>query len=158
MFLCFFTHLLIFFVHICYSIVIDCGTPPSSAYMQITLRRGTKYQATATYVCSQSGGQRCLDGPSTRHCNADGNWSGKQPTCVGQYYCFIIIYQGLPFFKTKNSSFKMQKVFLLIIKKLLDTSGHLSVFLLHSFAIKVISINYNSTAIETYIAIQFLVI
>ena len=65
--------------------VIDCGTPPSSSHVQVTLRGGTKYQAIATYACSQSSGQRCLEGPSTRHCNADGKWSGKQPVCVGKY-------------------------------------------------------------------------
>ena len=80
--------------------MIDCGTPPSSPYLQITARGGTKYQAIATYTCSQSAGQRCLDGPSTRHCNADGQWSGKQPTCVGLYlhdlllsvFCSLLIY------------------------------------------------------------------
>jgi len=67
--------------------IIDCGSPPSSAYLQISMHGNTYYQARATYSCSQSGGQRCLEGPSTRHCNADGNWSGKQPRCVANSCC-----------------------------------------------------------------------
>ena len=65
--------------------VIDCGMPPSKPYMQVTLRHGTKYQAIATYTCSQSGGQKCLEGPATRHCNADGKWSGTEPSCIGEW-------------------------------------------------------------------------
>jgi len=67
--------------------LIDCGSPPSSPYLHITTLGGTKYQATASYTCSQSGGQRCLDGPSKRHCNADGKWSGAQPKCVAKSCC-----------------------------------------------------------------------
>eukprot|EP00794_Sanderia_malayensis_P006970 gene6970-7755_t len=67
--------------------VIDCGRPASSPSLVITLHGNTYYQARVTYSCSQSGGQRCLDGPSTRYCNADGQWSGKQPTCIANSCC-----------------------------------------------------------------------
>ncbi|XP_065058048.1 sushi, von Willebrand factor type A, EGF and pentraxin domain-containing protein 1-like [Rhopilema esculentum] len=67
--------------------LIDCGMPPSKPYMQVTLRHGTKYSAIATYTCSQSGGQKCLEGPATRHCNADGKWSGTEPSCIANSCC-----------------------------------------------------------------------
>eukprot|EP00794_Sanderia_malayensis_P006969 gene6969-7754_t len=67
--------------------VIDCGRPASSPSLVITLHGNTYYQARVTYSCSQIGGQRCLDGPSTRYCNADGQWSGKQPTCIANSCC-----------------------------------------------------------------------
>ena len=47
------------------------------------------YQAEATYTCVND--SFYLDGPAIRTCQADGQWSGREPSCISKsFYVFAI--------------------------------------------------------------------
>jgi len=57
--------------------VVDCGTPSiASGFVSQT---GTTYNSTATYTCTNC---FSMTGDAKRTCQADGTWSGVQPTCT----------------------------------------------------------------------------
>ena len=63
-----------------YSTVVDCGTLNTTTNGQVSHPNGTTFRQTATYNCSAGYN---LVGDSIRMCEADGMWSGSEPTCQG---------------------------------------------------------------------------
>ena len=61
-------------------IVVDCGTLTNPANGQVNHTAETTFGQTATYSCDPGYN---LVGDSTRTCQADGIWSGSDPTCLG---------------------------------------------------------------------------
>ena len=57
---------------------VDCGPPPSPVNGHVSHPDGTTFRQTATYSCNE--GYNLKEG-STRLCNAEGAWSGSEPTC-----------------------------------------------------------------------------
>ena len=60
--------------------VVDCGALNASANGQVSHTNGTTFGQIATYSCDTGYN---LVGNSTRTCQADGVWSGSEPTCQG---------------------------------------------------------------------------
>ena len=71
-----------------------CGAPPSTGGVMIKLTGGDVYQGLATYSCRAN---QCLNGNKLRRCQANGQWSGTQPSCLSKlsfftrtfYVCFF---------------------------------------------------------------------
>ena len=63
-----------------YSTVVDCGTLNTTTNGQVSHPNGTTFRQTATYNCNTGYN---LVGDSIRMCEADGMWSGSEPTCQG---------------------------------------------------------------------------
>ena len=65
------------------SIAIDCGglSVPSNGQISIT---ATTFGSVATYSCDRG---YTLDGNTSRICQSNGQWSGPQPSCVGECLC-----------------------------------------------------------------------
>ena len=61
----------------------------------------TEFGAVATYTCINS--SFYLNGPDTRECQANGNWSGDEPQCISK--CFY----ALPFFFASISNIFIQQ-------------------------------------------------
>ena len=59
---------------------VHCGNLTDPANGQVNHTAGTTYGQTATYSCNTG---YDLVGNSTRTCQAEGNWSGSEPTCEG---------------------------------------------------------------------------
>ena len=59
----------------------DCGTLTDPANGQVNHTAGTTFGQTATYSCDTG---YTLVGDSTRTCQADGMWSGNEPTCISE--------------------------------------------------------------------------
>ena len=57
--------------------MVECGDLANPRNGRVDLS-GTTFGSTATYSCNQD---YMLDGPRTRNCQADGSWSGREPTC-----------------------------------------------------------------------------
>lgn len=57
--------------------VVECGNLPNPRNGRVDLT-GTTFGSSATYSCNNN---YMLDGPQTRRCQADGTWSGREPTC-----------------------------------------------------------------------------
>ena len=72
----------------CHSFIaaINCGglSSPSNGQISIT---DTTFGSIATYSCDPG---YTLDGNTSRICQADGQWSGSQPSCNGEWYLLII--------------------------------------------------------------------
>ena len=65
-----------------YSILaINCGDPPSIPNGQATFS-STNFTSVATYVCQK--GYTLEKNGSTVICQANGQWKGPPPTCVGK--------------------------------------------------------------------------
>ena len=60
--------------------VVECGTLNATTNGQVNHTAGTTFGQTATYSCDTGYN---LVGNSTRTCQADGVWSGSEPTCQG---------------------------------------------------------------------------
>ncbi|XP_019850306.1 PREDICTED: sushi, von Willebrand factor type A, EGF and pentraxin domain-containing protein 1-like isoform X2 [Amphimedon queenslandica] len=58
---------------------VNCGEIPSPKNGRVTFYPGTTFQSTATFTCRR--GFR-LSGSRVRTCQANGSWSGRQPTCI----------------------------------------------------------------------------
>ena len=63
------------------STVVKCGTLNTISNGQVSHLNGTTFGQTATYSCNTSYN---LVGGSTRICQADGMWSGSEPTCISE--------------------------------------------------------------------------
>ena len=50
----------------------------------VVMQGNREYQTIANYTCDPGFG---LDGDEMRTCQADGMWSGEQPTCVSECAC-----------------------------------------------------------------------
>ena len=61
---------------------VDCGNLTHPAIGQVDHTAGTTFGQTATYSCNTGYN---LVGDSTRTCQAEGIWSGSEPTCEGMY-------------------------------------------------------------------------
>ena len=64
-----------------YSTAIDCGTLNDTTNGQVSHTAGTTFGQTATYSCDTG---YDLVGNSIRTCQADGMWSGNEPTCISK--------------------------------------------------------------------------
>ena len=64
-----------------HSTVVDCRTLNTTTNGQVSHPNGTKFGQTATYNCNTGYN---LVGDSTRMCQADGMWSGNEPTCISE--------------------------------------------------------------------------
>ena len=60
------------------STVVDCNALTDPANGQVSTTGGTTFGQTATYSCNTGYN---LVGDSTRSCQANGDWSGSDPTC-----------------------------------------------------------------------------
>ena len=63
-----------------HSTVVDCGTLNITTNGHVIDTAGTTFRQTATYSCNTGYN---LVGDSIRTCQADGMWSGSEPTCQG---------------------------------------------------------------------------
>ena len=61
---------------------VDCGSLTDTANGSVNHAAGTTFGENATYSCNTGYN---LVGDSTRTCQAEGNWSGSEPTCEGMY-------------------------------------------------------------------------
>ena len=64
-----------------HSTVVDCGTLNTPTNGQVSHPDGTTFRQTATYSCNTGYN---LVGDSTHMCQADGIWSGSEPTCISE--------------------------------------------------------------------------
>ena len=64
-----------------HSTAVDCGTLNATANGQVSHPNGTTFGQTATYSCDT--GYDLLE-DITRTCQADGVWSGSEPTCISE--------------------------------------------------------------------------
>ena len=64
-----------------YLTVVDCGTLNTTTNGQVSHLNVTTFRQTATYSCNTGYN---LVGDSTRMCQADGMWSGSEPTCISE--------------------------------------------------------------------------
>ena len=62
------------------SAAVQCGNLSSPVNGQVNVE-GNAFGSQANYSCSEGYVQ---NGNSTRTCQADGQWSGSEPTCEGQ--------------------------------------------------------------------------
>ena len=69
---------IIVYIH---STVVDCRTLNTTMNGQVSHPNGTTFGQTATYSCNTGYN---LVGDSTRMCQADGMWSGSEPTCISK--------------------------------------------------------------------------
>ncbi len=67
-------------------IVVDCGNPGVLIDGQETYF-GTSYRQVATFICNDD---FTMVGDGARRCEANGEWTGEIPTCVGKYSTCII--------------------------------------------------------------------
>ena len=58
-----------------------CPSLPSTGDVSIKLTGGLNFQAIATYSCPAN---KCLYGNKVRRCQANGQWSGTQPSCLSK--------------------------------------------------------------------------
>jgi hypothetical protein len=56
----------------------DCGHPGEITNGTVNVSEGTKVNATIQYTCIR---RYSLNGPSSRTCGLDGQWTGVTPTC-----------------------------------------------------------------------------
>ena len=63
-----------------FTLVVDCGDPgtPWHGYLHGS---NFKYGSKVTFSCRA---QHHLDGEAERACQANGQWSGEQPKCLGR--------------------------------------------------------------------------
>ena len=66
--------------------VVDCGDLDDPTNGQVLLN-GITFGSTATYTCDPG---FILTGAMERICQANGNWSGNEPTCEGQLIQYTI--------------------------------------------------------------------
>ena len=71
------TYIIVYF----HSTVVDCRTLNTTTNGQVSHPNGTTFGQTATYSCNTGYN---LVGDSTRMCQADGMWSGSEPTCISE--------------------------------------------------------------------------
>ena len=61
--------------------VVDCGNLTNPTNGQVNHTAGTTFGQTATYSCDTG---YTLEGDNSRICQADGMWSGSEPTCISE--------------------------------------------------------------------------
>jgi len=66
--------------------VVDCGSLNNITSAQVTTDN-TTFGSQANYSCSEG---YLLNGTSTRVCQADGQWSGNEPTCEGMSLSLLL--------------------------------------------------------------------
>lgn len=83
-----------------------CGAPPSTGGVMIKLTGGDVYQGLATYSCRAN---QCLNGNKLRRCQADGQWSGTQPSCLSKFFNFYknLVSMFRSFIKMKQPLFEI---------------------------------------------------
>lgn len=64
---------------IAFTVITDCGLLNNQSNGAVDISAGTLYKNLATYKCS---GGYTLNGTSTRTCQANGQWSGSEPSCI----------------------------------------------------------------------------
>lgn len=69
--------------------VVNCGTPPPVTNGVIT-GSDYSYNSTITYSCIAANYK--LSGPLERICQADGQWSGTQPVCLGNFVVVVFFF------------------------------------------------------------------
>ena len=61
---------------------VDCGPLENVEGGNVTVN-ATSFQSVAVYICVE--GHVMVNGSRNRTCQAGGNWSGIEPSCVGRY-------------------------------------------------------------------------
>ncbi len=76
-------------MHACvlYTVAVDCGTLSDPGNGTVNAPT-TTFMYTATYNCNTGYN---LTGDMTRTCQANGTWSGTDPTCTRKLIVFIIM-------------------------------------------------------------------
>eukprot|EP00111_Clytia_hemisphaerica_P015651 TCONS_00046199-protein len=64
--------------------IMRCPSLPTTGGVSIKMTGGLNYQAIATYSCPAN---KCLNGNKVRRCQANGQWSGTQPSCLSNSCC-----------------------------------------------------------------------
>ncbi len=66
-----------------YTLAVDCGslTDPTNGTVDAS---PTTFMSTATYTCNTGYN---INGGNTSTCQANGTWSGSEPTCDSTLYC-----------------------------------------------------------------------
>ena len=59
-----------------------CGALHLTGGVKIKLTGGDVYQGLASYSCPA---HQCLNGDKLRRCQANGQWSGSQPSCLSKF-------------------------------------------------------------------------
>ena len=76
--------------------MVDCGDPgdPYGGYRHIAT--DTNYQSIVTYTCKPD---HHLEGEDSQVCQANGQWSGSKPVCLGMYFKFGLVtgHRGVKF-------------------------------------------------------------
>ncbi len=70
-------------MYVCMTVAVDCGTlpNPSNGFVSLTT---TTLGSTASYDCNNG---FSLEGVRSRECQADGTWSGDEPSCRSKHGC-----------------------------------------------------------------------
>ena len=63
-----------------FSAAVSCGSAPDAPANGQRSVSGTSFESTVTYTCNRG---YTLQGDSGRTCMANGQWSGRTPTCSG---------------------------------------------------------------------------
>ena len=71
------------YTHTHTNIGIDCGPLPDIANGRVVIAPDTRLSSTATYSCNPGFN---LVGAATRRCQANGEWSGQEPSCERKYF------------------------------------------------------------------------
>jgi len=66
-------------------VAVPCGNLSSPVNGLVTVD-GSTFGSQANYSCSEG---YALNGNTTRECQADGQWSGSEPTCEGRSATYI---------------------------------------------------------------------
>ena len=61
---------------------IDCGKPGEVVNGHTNTSEGTTAGATVHYMCDRG---YIINGPASRTCGYDGNWTGSVPTCESKF-------------------------------------------------------------------------
>ena len=75
--------LFMYVTHTHTNIGIDCGLLPDIANGKVAIAPDTRLGSTATYSCNAGFN---LVGAATRQCQANGEWSGQEPSCERKYF------------------------------------------------------------------------
>ena len=69
------------YLSVSYSVGVSCGSPDAPSNDRVNTTTGTSFGDKAVYSCDKG---FMLNGPAERTCQANGQWSGSEPTCESE--------------------------------------------------------------------------